>query len=210
MVIIAIILIQQSQSIVTPTATSTTSSTASPTSPPTHRDLWNTRGGQNYEMIVEWMALPAPPVAQALTIQDRKIVKSSLVACDNPSEEYPAWACEPVKAYYAAYGLYTIEDLFSNADFSLHRTREAMSRCHAVGISTFRDFPNADAMFDAAKTCEADLVSKQIDAQTITISTLSAVEYDSYYGYPEKISSTTVGALDSTSFITVKDFRLTE
>jgi hypothetical protein len=177
--------------------------------PPTPHELWNSRGGRNYEMIVEVLALPVPPVAQALTIKDGEIVKNSIVACDNPSEEYPAWACEPVKTYYASNGLYTIDELFDMADFGLTNTRKFMRKCRAAGRTMFQDFPNSDVMFAMAKTCDADLqgMIRRADVQLVV---LTAVEYDSYYGYPVKITSYTPDAADGMSIIMVKNFRLTE
>jgi hypothetical protein len=197
-----VIFIRQSSlitDIVLPTATPT------PT-PPTHRDLWNTRGGQNYEMTVEVWAPPTAIVAQTLVIQGGKVSKNSIIGCDTPpTDKYPVNAgdCERIKTYHADYGLYTIDKLFDITDLSLSITREAMSRCHAVDISMFEAFPNADAMFEMAKTCEGDLRGQDM-------AMLSAIEYDPYYAYPNKITSTIPGAFDGTSIITLKDYRLTQ
>ncbi len=191
----------------TPTVSITATPTDSPTpNPPTHRDLWNSRGGRNYEMTVEVRALPVPPVAQALTIQDGKIIKNRIIGCDTPPIDiYPASDCVTIKTYYSNNGLYTVDELFDMADLWLHSTREFMGKCSAARGELFRDFPNAEAMFEIVNICEADL-----QGTGTNIVALTAVEYDQYYGYPAKITSTILGALDGTSIITVKSFRLTE
>src|SRR5687767_4145606 len=42
---------------------------------PSHRDVWNSRGSSDYEMIVEDARMPQPSVGQALTIQDGEVTK---------------------------------------------------------------------------------------------------------------------------------------
>jgi hypothetical protein len=203
LVVIAVILIQQPDFIPTPTPASTILPTISPTpNPPTHRDLWNTRGGLNYEMIVEAIALPRPPVAQALTIQDGKVVKNSLMACDNPSSEYPATFCETVRTYYSTLGIYTLEELFGTADACLSKTRELMSQCSALSATPFQDFPDTTVMFESIKMCSADFQNVEEG--------FCAVKYDPYYGYPREISIYYPAFADGFSSITVKGFRLTE
>src|SRR5690349_6145526 len=172
-VTIGLLVSQRSQIIDNPTPTLSPTTT----SPPTLRDLWNTRGGQNYEMVVEDAEMPAPPVVQVLTIQNGKVARTSILVCDRQSSEYHAGNCEAIRTYYSTLGIYTVEELFEIADFGLNRTREAMRKCSAAGGYMFRDFPNSDAMFAMAKTCEAD---RQSQDRVI----LTAVEYDPYYGYP--------------------------
>jgi hypothetical protein len=202
---IAIVISQRPQLIdsPTPTISITATSTTSPTPiPPTHRELWNTRGGLNYEMIVEDIRMPQPPVAQALTIQDGKVVKNSIIACDNPSDEYPARLCEPVRTYYSTLGIYTVEELFGTADACLSKTRELMSQCSALSATPFQDFPDTTVMFESIKMCSADFQNIEEG--------FCAVKYDPYYGYPREISIYYPDFTDGFSSITVKGFRLTE
>ncbi|MEO8612733.1 MAG: hypothetical protein ABI690_32870 [Chloroflexota bacterium] len=154
-------------------------------------------------MTVEVLAPPMVIVAQTLTIRDGKVTQHSIMACDNPSEAYPARDCKTISQYYSGVGVSTVEELFSDADSCLSRTKVALSRCDTFNIHVFQDFPNTDAMFDMAQTCKADL-------QSSNYSMLCAVEYDAFYGYPSTISTYIPWANDGFSRITVKDFRLRE
>jgi hypothetical protein len=145
--------------------------------------------------------LPQPPVAQALTIQDGEVTKHSIIACDNPSKEYPENLCEPISYYYRTLGIYTIEELFEIADVCLSQTRVSISKCSTTVADEFQDFPNAKVMFDTLKTCEAEFEYQD---------SFCAVEYDPYYGYPKDIFLHYLSFEDGYSTIIVKSFQITQ
>src|SRR5262245_11516584 len=79
---------------------------------PTQHDLWKAEGISSYQMRIVTVVLPSPPVGLDLTVQRGEITKQSIIACDNPSKEYPESLCETIKRYYPAVGNYTIDQLF--------------------------------------------------------------------------------------------------
>lgn len=162
-------------------------------------DLWSAKGISSYQIRIVTLAMPAPAVALDLTIQDKKIVKQNIVACDNPSEENPSEYCDIIRHYYSYLGQYTVERLFDFADQCTAQTQTSLAICPAFK-NDFQDFSTSDEMFNAAKTCNDYLhISNP----------LCTVQYDSDYGYPRMISMFTPEVTDGFTSITVKDFRVT-
>lgn len=174
---------------------------ATSTMAPSHRDLWNSRGSNNYEIIIEAVALPQPPVGVKLIIQNGEISNRSIIACDNPSAEYPTRLCEPIRQYYSSVGDYTIEELFDVADTCLNRTRASISKCSSTKIDELNDFIGIDEMFNAVKACDIEFQFPD---------SFCVVKYDPYYGYPRDISSYYPYFEDGFSSINVKSFQITE
>jgi hypothetical protein len=168
-----------------------------------YRTLWDERGSTHYRIIVDSRSLPQPYVGLELTIQNGEVIERSIIACDNPSEDYPEWACEPVRTYYVEWGTHTIEELFTYADSCVRSTQAIISQCPAYSSGGFSSFSTVDEMYEAADTCE--------DYLPISDS-LCTVTHDPYYGYPREIFYYRYGAdiHHPVSTIEVKEFEIIE
>lgn len=164
-----------------------------------YRSLWLERGSSNYQITVVTTALPSPPIGLKLTIQDRAIIQQSIIACDNPSEDYPASYCEPISLYYSEMGKHTVDDLFDQADECRRRTQMSLATCPAFTVGEFQGFSTTDELFTVIEGCREYF---QPSAQ------LCAVEYEPYYGYPEIISQYTHGVSDGWGSIVVEELQL--
>jgi hypothetical protein len=177
-------------------------STVQPTATPSYRDLWNERGAHSYRIIVDTFAPPIPPIGMELTVQDGEVIKQSIIACDNPSEKYPAHNCAPIRQYYPHWGVRTIEELLDSADSCIAQTRISMSKCPAFSNAGFDRFTSSEAMFDAARTCETYLGKSE------TMDTLCAVEYEPYFGYPKTLFFYVPGVDDGLGLTTISEFHI--
>jgi len=166
-----------------------------------YRALWDVRGSTHYRIIVETIAPPVPPLGWELTVRDGEIIDRSIIACDNPSEEYPERLCEPIQTYYQGSGLYTLEELFEIADACTLETQVLLNQCPAYSSSEFRGFSTTDELFDAEDVCEDYLQSWD---------SLCAVEYDPTYGYPRDTTILVYGVLDAGTTIRVKEVEIIE
>ena len=160
-----------------------------------YRTLWNFAGPQSYQIELEIVSPPVPIVGLALTIREEKIAQKSILACDRPSEEYPASLCEPVRLYYSAIGNLTVEDLFELANDCTRKMRAALKNCPAFAEIESDDGISLNELVDAVQACPNDLKSH---------ASVCAVAYDVNLGYPKSISQVMPGALDSFSSIKVK------
>lgn len=163
--------------------------------PSTPRELWNSKGIQDYQIVVETMALPQPVIGLALTIRDGIVVERSILACDNPSELYLAQTCEPIQRYYVGLGTHTIEDLFDIGDNCTEVTQQALAACPLV-IPSPNGLDSFDTMLAVADTCHAYLQDAWI----------CSVEYDPVYGYPRSIIAYAPNIPDGYSSIQILDF----
>jgi hypothetical protein len=179
------------------------SSSALPTttSIPTHRELWDSWGASKYVMVIETIALPQPPVGLELTIEDGEISNRSIIACDNPSGDYPAHYCETIQQYYSWVGNYTVEELFETADMCLAQTRTSLSKCSSSVTNGFDDFPDAERMLDTVRQCEVEFEDTDY---------FCAVKYHPHFGYPRDISIYNPSLLHGFTSITVKSLTITQ
>jgi hypothetical protein len=145
------------------------------------------------------MWLPVAPVGLELTVQDGQVTKYIIIACENPSEEYPERWCEPTRHYYWSMGIYTIEELFDIADECTLKTRASLANCPAFAVDEFHGFEDPDNMFNMAQTCKTYLQ---------TSAWLCAVKYDAHYGFPKTIVTYDPSVLDGSTTIIVKEFQV--
>jgi hypothetical protein len=167
--------------------------------PLTQRDFWKAKGISSYQMRVDTVALPSPPVGLDLTIRGGEITNQSIIACDNPSEEYPESLCDTIKRYYSWVGRYTIEQLFDTAQECIRKTQTSFAVCPAVNASEFSAFSTSEDMVNTANACRSYLQG---------LDSLCTVQYDSDYGYPNHISFYNPNVFDGYSTITVNDFHV--
>lgn len=164
------------------------------------RRTWREQGSDNYQMTVVGIGLPAPPAALHLTIENGAIVDESIIACDNPSEDYPENLCAPTRTWYSYLARHTIDDLFEQAAQCLVETRIALRNCSAVP-DDFQQFESGDRMGDIARSCEINTGGGQYYS-------LCTVRFNATYGYPESIESFTPNVNDGGGSVTVTDFQL--
>lgn len=162
-----------------------------------HRALWRENGTPNYQITVVTGALPVPEVGLELTILNGQITKSSILACDAPSEEFPADSCDTIRTYYSSMGHYTIEQLLDIAADGTRQTQRVLTFCPAISIWDFHGFSNPDDLWKAAQACDYLLNSSVM---------LTSAEYDPNYGYPKYIVMYTPHVFDGTSSIEIRDF----
>ncbi len=167
---------------------------------PDYRALWNSAGIQNYQMRLVTLALPVPAIGLDLTVQKGEIVQQSIIACENPSAEYPESACETISRYYSNMGRYTVDQLFDFADECLRKTQIAIAHCPAFAADKLQRFSNYDDIFSMAHACQHYLESSDL---------LCSVNYDTHYGYPNAISTYAPNVMDGSIMITVKEFQPT-
>jgi hypothetical protein len=164
-----------------------------------YRALWAAKGAANYQIQIVTGSPPAPPVGWELTVQNGQITRQSIIACDHPSEEYPASNCDTIRQYYSSVGKYTIAQLFALAEDGLGLTQNSLLKCNLSTGNNFRSFSTLDEMRTAAQTCQNYLQSSDV---------LYAVQYDPDYGYPKTITEYTPSVFDGSMTIEVKDFRV--
>src|SRR5688572_33294790 len=54
-----------------------------------NRSIWKKQGIGSYQMVVDTIYPPQPPIGLELIIQDGVVTTSTILACEKPSEEYP-------------------------------------------------------------------------------------------------------------------------
>ncbi len=162
------------------------------------RALWNENGSPDYQIRLLTVAPPAPPIGLELTVQGGQITQERILACDSPSDEYPADLCEPIRVYYGWMGRYTINQLFELADNGTWRTRNSMAKCAAFTIQNFQGFSSSDELGQAACLCQTDLQSSDL---------LASVEYDPIYGYPSRIMNYIRQVMDGGLSVEVQAYR---
>lgn len=166
---------------------------------PDYRELWTSRGVSSYQLEIVIMSLPVPSIGLELTIQNNQIVQRSIIACDNPSTEFPASDCQLNKVYYSKEGNYTVEQLFEIADEGIRQTQLSLIACNLSTGSEFHRFSTIEEMTVAIDTCQNYLRSSDM---------LYVVEYDPYYGFPTHIISYMPHVIDGRVSITVRNFHV--
>ena len=165
-----------------------------------YRTLWNAQGVEYYRMELETILFPQPPVGLELVVRENEIVNSTIIACDNPSEAYPARLCEPIRRYYSWVGRFTIDELFDMADVCIQETRVWFSTCPLFADTEFHDYTDFGALVGTAREC---LTALPQDGNYVS---LCAVSFNSDYGYPNAISRFNPGLIHP-SFISVNEFQ---
>jgi hypothetical protein len=159
---------------------------------------WQSQNIQDYQMTIIVNALPAPPAALDLVIRNGEIVAETILACEQPSEEYPERWCEPTRDYYAYMARLTIDDLFETAEQCLEQTRLALSECPYIAAD-FQGFEDKEEMYQAAESCQTYLRGSP--------DTLCAVQYNDVYGNPQEISLYFSNTFHPRGAISVRDFQ---
>lgn len=159
---------------------------------------WESQNIDSYEMTLVAIALPAPPAALHLIVQNNVIVDETIIACEQPSDEYPTNLCEPTRTYYAYMARHTIEEIFESAEQCLSNTQLALQDCPYIS-SEFESFQSREEMYQIAESCQGYINNLS--------QWLCAVQYDDIYGYPKEISSYLPNALDGFGMLIVKDFQ---
>jgi hypothetical protein len=134
-----------------------------------------------------------------MTVVDGEIIRESIAACDNPSEEFPLGSCELARQYHEQ--SYTIEQLFDTADACIYKTLTVLSHCPAYIRPEFQYVSTEDALSEAVDTCHPYFQSGDF---------LCAVTYDPDYGYPRELSLLLYSVSDGGSRFSVRDFEITE
>ncbi len=163
------------------------------------RRTWREQGSDHYQMTVIGIGMPAPPAALHLIIENGAIVEESIIACDNPSDDYPENLCEPTRTWYGYLARHTIDDLFEQAAQCLVETRLALRDCPAVP-DDFQQFATQDEMHQVAASCDINTGNER--------HSLCTVSFNTTYGYPEEIESYTPNVNDGGGSVTVTDFQL--
>ena len=161
------------------------------------RARWNERRVSDYLLKIVTIALPAPPIGLELTIRSGQIVSERIIACDTPSDEFPADLCAPIRRYYSQMGHYTVDQLFDLADDATSRTQRSLAKCQAFPMQGFHGFSNWDDLWEAAQLCQSVLQISDV---------LTSVEYGTDYGYPRKISRYIPQVMDGFFSIEIKEF----
>ncbi len=169
----------------------------SDTNPASKRALWNERGVSDYHWKIVTVALPAPPIGLELTIRSGQIVSEHIIACDTPSDEFPADLCAPIRRYYSQMGHYTVDQLFELIEIWTRQTETSLAKCQAFPTQDFHGFSSWDDLWEAAQLCQSVLQISDI---------LTSVEYAADYGYPRKISRYIPQAIDGFFSIEIKEF----
>lgn len=167
--------------------------------PVSPREQWNTSGVNHYRMTILTVALPIPPIALDLTIQDDQILEERILNCDENFENYSASNCDSIQRYHPELGRYTIAELFGIADDGIRTTLTSLEKCPLFQRRDFAWFTSVEAMMDAVQTC-----SDYLDGSD----RLTAVEYDPDYGYPITITRYIPEVMDGFSSITIEQFQV--
>lgn len=176
--------------------------------PPTNflvneRSKWLSHNINNYRMTNVTFGAPAPPAALDLVIRGGEIVEETIIACENPSEEYPARLCEPTRNHYSYLARKTIEDVFEFAESCVARMQTDLASCPYLP-NDFLYFEDRDTMSQVVNDCFDYFNEPYLQLWVCTM------QFDEVYGYPKEMSYYITSIVDGLGSVSIRDFQIIE